>query len=399
MALKGSLDDFNIVNILQMIKLEGKTGRLTITDADKLVKITFDQGNIIYAEADPLRDEARIESCLLSNSFITPQQWVEVRKEHDDKLKPYWEILAKKLNSQALLELINRQVIDNVYYALRWKKGTYEFSPIKSLKYNQKVMRPMDVDGLLMEGCRIADEWSRITASMPPLDTFIEKNILGEGEEDDSLNVSGQPSEQAGDYRSSLEYEILTSRGINISDKEVAVLSITGGGKTIRELMDSARQGHFDTLDAIHSLLQSAVLKTTAKKKKTMVSLDHTGYTTQLVTVAILIALFAGGIYWQLTMMPKSFEIQKAGDIKVKRAQVVADLKKIERGMKTYLALTRKLPDKLQTLVDSGVLLSGELIDPWLHGYQLEYTKNKKRFSLYSRGPDEVLTTDNIYLR
>jgi len=232
MALQGSLDYFNIVNILQMIKLEGKTGRLALNEGDDIVKITFDKGDIIYAESAPQRDEARLGASLVWNSVIAPTVWEGVKKEHEDKLKPYWEILAKKLSSQELVEFIRRQVIDNVYYALRWKKGNYEFTPMKGLKYNDKLMTPLDVDALLMEGCRLADEWPRVTASLPPLTTFIVKNIIGEEEEDDSLGVKARESTEGG-FRSSLEYEILNARGVKLSDAEVAVLSVIDKGKTI----------------------------------------------------------------------------------------------------------------------------------------------------------------------
>ncbi|MBF0171163.1 MAG: DUF4388 domain-containing protein, partial [Nitrospinae bacterium] len=147
MALSGSLDDFNILNILQMIKLEGKTGRLALTEGDDQVKITFDGGAIIYAEGAPAMDEARIRESLLANNLIPPDQWEEIRREHEDKLRPFWELLAKRTDAKLVLELIRRQVIDNVFYALRWKIGQYEFTPMKSVKYNSKVMVPMDVDG------------------------------------------------------------------------------------------------------------------------------------------------------------------------------------------------------------------------------------------------------------
>ena len=93
MALKGSLEDFSIVNIMQMIKLEGKTGKLVLNDKEEEVKITFDKGMIIYAEATPALDEAIIEFTLQAHSFIKPSDWEAVKKEHEDKLKPYWDLL------------------------------------------------------------------------------------------------------------------------------------------------------------------------------------------------------------------------------------------------------------------------------------------------------------------
>ncbi len=394
MALKGNLDDFNIVNILQMIKLEGKTGRLTLAESEEQVKITFDEGSIIYAEGTPLRDEKRIKSTLLSNSILKDKEWLEIQKEHEDKLKPYWEILSKKITSQMLVELISRQAVDTVYYALRWKIGSYEFTPIKNIKYNKKVMIPMDVDGLLMEGCRIADEWGGVATSIPPFDTFVVKNIYGKDEEDDSLNLKGD-ADQIGDYKTSLEYEILSARGVSLNDSQIAVLSVVGSGMTIRELMDAARQSHFLTLEAIRSLLSLAVLKPSTKKEKASLSADHTGAASQMITVAILLAVIAGGVFWQASSRPRALAIKSASDKIVKTAYAKEGLKKIRRAMQTYISLAGAPPTKTEDLIKQGVIEPSDLVDPWNNRYQIKFRKDN--FTLFSNGPDINLTNDNVY--
>jgi len=395
MALKGNLDDFNIVNILQMIKLEGKTGRLTLAENEEQVKITFDEGNIIYAEGTPLKDEKRIQSTLLSNSILKDKEWLEIQKEHEDKLKPYWEILSKKVTSQILVELISRQAVDTVYYALRWKIGSYEFTPIKNIKYNKKVMTPMDVDGLLMEGCRIADEWSRVSTSIPPFDTFIVKNIYGKDEEEDSLNLKADAG-QVGDYQTSLEYEILSARGVSLNDSQIAVLTVVGAGMTIQELMDASRQNHFLTLEATQKLLSLEVLKPSTKKEKASVSADHTGAASQMITVAVLLAIIAGGVFWQVSRMPQTLAIKSAGDKIVKTAYAKEGLKKIRRAVQTYISLTGAPPSKPEDMVNQGVIEPLDLVDPWSDRYQIKLGKDN--FTLFSNGPDINLTSDNVYL-
>lgn len=394
MALKGSLDDFNIVNILQMIKLEGKTGKLALSEGEDQVKITFDSGNIIYAEGTPQKDEARIQASLIANKLLKKDQWAAIKKEHEDKLKPYWELLSKAVSSQILVEMINRQVIDTVYYALRWKKGTYEFAPMKSVKYNSKIMRPQDVDVLLMEGCRIADEWTRVTNSIPPLDTYLVKNIMGESDEDDSLNVRGGGA--AEDYKSSLEFEILSARGVSISDAEVAVLTVMGEGKTIREIMDSARQSYFATVEATQALLKKEVLKPSKKKEKARISVDHSGASAQMLLAAILAAVIAGGVFWQASTFAGSSQIRKKGDSLLKKAQAGQGLRKIESAIKVYQVLMGKLPGALDDLVAAGALEQHELMDPWKNKYRIIYDDGK--YALFSPGPDAALTSDNVYL-
>ncbi|MGK7344641.1 MAG: DUF4388 domain-containing protein [Candidatus Nitrospinota bacterium M3_3B_026] len=393
MALKGSLDDFNIMNILQMIKLEGKTGRLTLTEKDETVRITFDNGAIIYAESSPQRDETRLGGSLVSNAVISPQEWSAVKKEHEDKLKPYWDILARRISTQTLVEFIRRQVIDNVYYALRWKKGEYEFAPMKGVKYNNKVMTPMDVDALLMEGCRVADEWPRVAAGLPPFDTFIVKNIIGEEEEDDSL--AAKPRENAqGDFRSSLEYDILSARGVTLSDQQVAVLSVIGQGKSIRETLDSARQGSFESLEAIKSLLELGIIKPAKKKKEETKTADRAGLTMRLVITAALLAVVVGGLYWQMARWPELIEAQKSGMSRVNAIQARGGLKKIARGLEIYNVLRGGLPESLDQLAKAGIIRQPDLLDPWNNPYRFE--KSDGEVALYSTGPDVFLPNDDV---
>jgi hypothetical protein len=394
MALQGNLDDFNILNILQMIKLEGKTGRLTLTEGDELVKITFSNGSIIFAEISPAKEETRLKGTLLSNRILDAQAWNEVKKEHEDNLKPFWEILSKQIPAPTLVELMRRHILDNVYYALRWKKGSYEFTPMKGIKFNEKVMTPMDVDAVLMEGCRIADEWPRITASIPPLPTFLVKNILGEDERD-SLNIKA-PEGAGPDFKSSIEFEILAARGVALTDPQVNILSIMGSGKTITDILDSARQGHFTSLTAVQRLLELGILKPAARKKDTTIAMDHTGGAVRYITVALLLAALAGGIAWQVVSFPQRMERRKASVTQMNTAQARVTLKKIERALKTYIALRGTHPPTLAELAQNGSLEQGDLSDPWGNSYQFVVRQDK--FSLFSNGPDAYLASDNIYL-
>lgn len=394
MALQGSLDDFNILNILQMIKLEGKTGRLTLTEGEELVKVTFNNGSIIFAEISPAKEEARLKGTLIHNKILDAQAWNEVKKEHEDNLKPLWELLSKKIPAQTLVELMRRHILDNVYYALRWKRGNYEFTPMKGIKYNEKVMTPMDVDAVLMEGCRIADEWPRITSSIPPLTTFVVKSILGE-DEYDSLNLKS-PEGAGQDFKSSIEFEILTARGVALTDSQVNILSIMGSGKTITDILDSARQGHFVSLTGVQRLMELGIIKSAARKKDTTIALDHTGGSAKYVAMFFLLAALAGGIAWQVISLPQQTQSRKISVAQLNTAHARDTLKKIERALKVYIALRGTPPPSLSELAQSGALSANDLTDPWGNPYQFVVRQDK--FTLFSNGPDTYLATDNIYL-
>ncbi|MDH5510285.1 MAG: DUF4388 domain-containing protein [Nitrospinota bacterium] len=393
MALKGSLEDFSIVNILQMIKLEGKVGKLLLTDKDEEVKITFDKGMIIYAEGGVARDEARIEKTLMANSFIKPEDWAAVKKAHDDQLKPYWDLLSKKVEAPILLEMINRQTVDTVYFALRWITGTYEFTPVKNLRYNNKVMRPMDVDGILMEGCRIADEWTRVAASIPPFDSFIVKNILGDEEQDSGQ--SSKKDDEPKDFRNSLEFDVLTARGVTLKDSQIAVLAVIGSGKNIQDILNSARQGNFITLEAISALLTMGVIKASRKKGKTMMAVDQSSAAIPLAICAVLALMIAYGVYNHFVL--RMGEEAKTNNIVIVQTEAARrGLIKVDRALKTYYTLNSDLPESLESLVNNGFLNKADSMDPWENAYMLEIENSS--FKLYSTGPDIGLVTDNIHL-
>jgi hypothetical protein len=395
MALQGSLADFNILNILQMVKLEGKTGKLTLSQGEDLVKITFDSGSIIYAESRPEADESRIMRTMLAHKMISPEVWAQIKKEHDDKLKPYWEILSKNAGAQKIvLELLRRQTVDNVYFALRWKKGNYEFDVMKTIKYNNKVMTPMDVDALLMEGCRLADEMPDILRSLPKLDTFIIKNIIGEDDMDkssvDAKVVTGPA------WNTSLEREILNARSVELNNADMSTLSVIGAGATIQEIMDAARQGNFESVDALKRLLDQGIVKT-SKKKEIKAAGGGAGTVAFLVAAAVLAVIVLGGGFWRITILqPAAAMSQKETINKVRTIDAQIGLKKVIHGLKVFTSYNGAPPDSLRELASAKILSPADIVDPWGNPYKLVVSGDK--YALYSSGPDLFLPSDDLFL-
>ena len=396
MALQGSLADFNILNILQMIKLEGKTGKLSLSEGDDLVKITFDSGNIIFAESQPATDEERVASTILSNKLIPQKVWDQIEKEHNNKLTPFWEILARNANAHTLVsELLRRQTVDNVYNALRWKKGDYEFDIMKTVKYNDKVMQKMDVDALLMEGCRLADEMPTLLRAMPKFDAYIVKNIIGDEDVDKSSaearNITGPQ------WQNSLEKEILNARSIELTKSDNEALSVIGEGATFQRIMDSARQGHFDTAEALKRLLDQGIVKV-SKKRIEVGSVNKVGGALAFIVAATLLASIAvvGGL-WRYTIQERTATAaEREAFTKVKTIDARIGLRKVLNGLRVYYAFTERLPVSIGELTSKEILSPSDITDPWGRQYML--TASGEKFLLYSTGEDRGMASDDIYL-
>jgi len=62
MAFKGTLKEFKVPDILQLISLQGKTGILTFTSVDRFVTLIFEDGLIVGVDAFPKKLEMRVGS-------------------------------------------------------------------------------------------------------------------------------------------------------------------------------------------------------------------------------------------------------------------------------------------------------------------------------------------------
>ena len=72
MAIKGSLREASLPDVLQLLSLGQKSGCLSVTDRSSFGYIYFDRGNICYASIVNRRD--RLGDILVKNGIIQQQQ-------------------------------------------------------------------------------------------------------------------------------------------------------------------------------------------------------------------------------------------------------------------------------------------------------------------------------------
>jgi hypothetical protein len=60
MALQGTLKDFSIADIFQLIGQQGKSGSLIIVSDEKETHIVFDKGSVVLARFNKGHDELKL---------------------------------------------------------------------------------------------------------------------------------------------------------------------------------------------------------------------------------------------------------------------------------------------------------------------------------------------------
>jgi len=167
MAIKGSLKEASLPDVLQLLALGQKTGCLSIADRSNFGYIYFEKGRICYASIVNRRD--RLGDIMVKHGKITQSQLEAAvhrqTKEHGKKLGEV--LVGMGVITQADLERYMRvQIEESVYYLFTWTQGTFNFeSDVRPER--QDFLVSINPESLLLEGARRVDEWSLIEKKIP----------------------------------------------------------------------------------------------------------------------------------------------------------------------------------------------------------------------------------------
>src|ERR1700694_2584337 len=177
MALEGTLRDFSLADIFQLIGLQRKTGVLTLRSKDDTVTVTFLDGKVVGADSLGHRLENRLGTVLIKSGMLTSDQLsraLEIQKETLQRLGfilTHYGIISPDMLKQAL----QLQVMQIVYRLFRWKDGEYHFSQETTIEYDRDNVTPITAESILMEGARMMDEWPIIEKRIRSYDMVFQK--------------------------------------------------------------------------------------------------------------------------------------------------------------------------------------------------------------------------------
>jgi tetratricopeptide (TPR) repeat protein len=170
MAIKGSLKEASLPDVIQLLFLGRRTGCLALADQHNFGTIYLDEGQIIYASIVNRRD--RLGDILLRSGRITADQLENaIKAQKDDREHKLGEILVSlNVVSRAELENYMRiQIEEAVYYLFTWTSGTFNFEAGVRPEREDFLVR-ISPEAMLLESARRVDEWSLIEKKVPSFD-------------------------------------------------------------------------------------------------------------------------------------------------------------------------------------------------------------------------------------
>jgi len=180
MAIKGSLREAGLPDVLQLLAMGKKTGCLSVADRNNFGYIFFDQGLITYASIVNRRD--RLGDILVKGGLITQEQLeAAIDRQATQRDKRLGELLVEggALSREELERYMRIQIEEAVYFLFTWSQGTFSFESDVRPETQDFLVR-IGPESLLLEGARRVDEWSLIEKKIPSFDIIfvVEKHRL-----------------------------------------------------------------------------------------------------------------------------------------------------------------------------------------------------------------------------
>jgi len=366
MALQGTLRDFSLADIFQLIGLQKKTGVLTLKGAAESVTVSFLDGNVVAADSLPRRLEDRLGTVLVKSNQITEAQLQQALKLQKQTLKRLGTVLLeqKYLGQEALREALRIQVSQTIYRLFRWRDGEYHFSQDQKLDYDRDNIVPLTAESVLMEGARILDEWPMVEKRIGSFSTIYQRTKAAEEA------LSGHTGKTAP----------------VLSTEERGILRSVDGRRVVQDLIESSTLSEFDTCRVLYELIGRKLLERSASSEAPVTTKNVPGI---VAAPEIRTARRPGRVVLWLLGVLVVASLATAWRNPLNGLAVLAGQDASELALLTQISLTRLeriryavevfflqsggFPKDLNYLVLSGVLRPQDLRDPWgrEYGYRL----------------------------
>jgi hypothetical protein len=151
MALQGTLKDFGIAEILQLIGQQAKSGVLHLESREEEIHIAMADGNVVRAEHAGRKAKERLGNLLVRAEIITQEQLDHALDLQKRSLRRLGDLLVELrfVTKDALREVTALQTTETVYKLFHWKSGTYEFAP-GDVEWDPETATPLRAESVLM---------------------------------------------------------------------------------------------------------------------------------------------------------------------------------------------------------------------------------------------------------
>ena len=358
MALAGTLKDFGIADILQLIAQQQKTGILHLRSKDQEVKVGFTDGAIVSAESVSKKKRDLFGHMLVAAELISEAQLELALETQKRSLQRLGDCLISQgvLTKDQYRRMAQLQFSETLYRLFTWKTGTYEFEQ-GPVHHDTHDLEPVRAESVLMEGFRMVDEWPVIRKRIPRYDL-----VFAPGK---YLPPDGPSTESGAEFAS-------------VGASERRVFALVNGYRDVRKLVDLSCLGEFETCKALCNLANLGHVNALMPVGEPDLPEDDIALGDRvrgaLGRLAVSMVVLAGivGVLLGTQLNPWAVPSSTGAGFAegVLRQQIArAQVSRIEGALAVYRLERGEVPTSLDALVEQGLLSSTDVRFPWAERY------------------------------
>ncbi len=362
MALKGTLKDFGVAEILQLIAQQTKSGVLRLNSRDEEVLVAFHEGNVVRAEHVTGKEAHLLGHRLVRAGLITERDLEDALEEQRRTLKRLGDVLVARgaVAREELREMAQLQATETLYRLFSWKTGTYEFEAVDVAR-ELGTIEPIRCEAVLMEGFRMVDEWPLVRKRISSRRMTFER----------LADLPPQDGEDSG----------------AIGANEHRVMALVQTGRTVERLIELSRLGEFETCKALLNLVNEGHLKAIPPKHEEgqaerlgagmvrTIAEKAYGFALRVLLTAGLFGLLTGIVY--LARADEAVGGSRGIAVEDPAAQRLvgrAQAARIAAALELFRLETGTYPNTLDELVEAELLEERDLTHPWRDRYHYRRT-------------------------
>ncbi|MGA1862564.1 DUF4388 domain-containing protein [Deferribacter thermophilus] len=261
MSLKGNIKDFGLLDVLQLISQNQKSGILHIfIDNNKFAEIYFTQGKLIDIKLTTEEDNFKIGNYLVSKNIITEERLNEILNIQKKKPIRLGKLLVEEniVSEKEFKDIYKNLNINKLEKILSLENGTYEFISA-NIDFNIKEIEPISIDSVILDALKNIDEIKLFKKKLSNFDIVYQKNqeLL------DNILLSNKELE---------EPVVKIKDKFYLNQEAFAIFNMINGSNNLNEILKKSGFNEHSILKVVYLFLNYGLIKPVnniQKEKKT----------------------------------------------------------------------------------------------------------------------------------
>ncbi len=396
MAVEGTLDLFKLPEILQLISQQKKTGILTVQGQQDIVAISFLAGRIVAADALNQPLEEGLSQILLKEGMIGAPDLGRATAEHQSSGGRLIDLLVERryIERAQLLEALRLQTSRLLEQLMRWSQGDFKFYSGDEVSYEEG-FEPISVEELLIHAAQHAPASPKprpAPALLPPPPGFPGPQAAPAQAAVPPQRPAPPPPLEAIPFPAPRAATGTPFPGAepmippDMPPSRVAAILESNAQKAAQTRGHSSSSSSSSGVEGIAALVPPDPLESTLSGAFRQMKVEPRVVPSHLPAWAgrVLAALLTAVVVAALLLSPDSLVVpfpwqEHERDVLVRDQRAVLYLK-IDRAAKTWFLLKGSFPDRLQELVNAGLLAPADLQDA--EGQPLRYAASEESYTV-----------------